>query len=93
MQSSPTGGWIEWLYPLEIPPGVVRSFAPEYTDTCCGKCSLNISEFRLYYFPDSTDSGCHKNQTFNAISTQLLDRRMQSIEADEFTAIVSGHTL
>ena len=41
-------------YSLQIPPGLVRFFSPDYQGTCCGNCSLDIPEVRLYYFPDQT---------------------------------------
>ena len=40
-------------YPVQIPPGVVRYIDPVNLALCCGDCALNISEVRLYYFPDS----------------------------------------
>ena len=93
-QSSPA--IMNYLYPLEIPPALVRRFSPSYYDTCCGACELGVAEVNLYYFADSKGAACQKNQTSNTTSTQSLPglgRRMNSIEADEITAIVSGHTL
>ena len=82
-------------YPLQIPPGVVRQFSPVTEGTCCGNCSLNIPEVRLYYFPDETIN-CHQNQTSNVTSTlpaQNLEKRIHSLVANGSTAVISGHTL
>jgi len=56
--------------PSQIPPGVLRYFAFGYTGTCCGDCSLDVSEVRLYYFPNDTTTDCRHNSTFNTASTQ-----------------------
>lgn len=75
-----------------LPPGVVRGDGT----TCCGNCSLEIPEVRLYYFPDQTVTGCQTNQTFNTTSISSsynIRKRVHSLIADGNTAIVSGHTL
>ena len=79
----------------QIPPGVLRYFSPEYQGSCCGNCSLDIPEVRLYYFPDKT-SHCQHNVTSNVTSTlsaQKLGKRMHSLITNESTAVVDGHTL
>ena len=85
-------------YPVQVPPGVNGwlDFEAGETYTCCGNCSLDIEEVRLYYFPDGTTTECHHNQTSNStsdLSTGNLGKRMQSLVGDGSIAIVSGHTL
>ena len=85
------------IYLLQNYPGLVRYFDPgDPSDTCCGNCSLDIPEVRLYYFPDKSTGDCHNNQTFNFTSTLLaqnLEKRVHSLIASGSTAMVSGHTL
>ena len=84
-----------WDYPAQIPPGVRRYFSPAYTDgLCCGNCSLDIPEVRLYYFPGKTSS-CHRNQTFinSTLPAQKLEKRIHSLVANGSTAVIDGHTL
>ena len=83
-------------YPWQIPPGVIRRFSPEYTGYCCGNCSLDLTEVRLYYFPDSTITDCHNNTSFNhssVSSSRNLVKREHSVIGDGSIAVVSGHTL
>lgn len=85
-----------YYYPAQVPPGVWRYWTAFEFFSCCGNCSLVIPEIRLFYFPDSTTTECHYNQTSN--STSLLatgnhKKRAQSLVRDESTAVVSGHTL
>ena len=94
LQSS--GATFPLIYPLQIPPGVVRRFSPEDTDTCCGNCTLDAPEVRLLYFPDDESTNCASNGTWNATSTVFQRanvKRMQSIVGDGDIAIFSGHTL
>ena len=83
-------------YSSQFPPGIVRHFPPHPEDgTCCGDCSLDIPEVRIYYFPDKTNN-CHHNQTSNVTSTlpaRNLEKRIHSLIVDGSTAVVSGHTL
>ena len=82
-------------YPSQLPPGLVQQYDNDYTDTCCGNCSLEIPEVRVYYFPDRTTS-CQNNQTSNTtsiLSSHHLRKRVHSLVADGDTAIVSGYTL
>lgn len=84
------------LYPVQIPPGVNRYESPDKWYSCCGNCSLEIPEVRLYYFPDDTTTECHHNQTSNSTSlssTGNLGKRVQSFVVDGSIAVVSGHTL
>ena len=95
------GSGVSSAYPLEIPPGVVRMFDAEYTGTCCGNCSLDIPEVRLYYFPDKSTIDCHNNQTSeyqrsnltSVVSARHLEKRVHSLIANGSTAVISGHTL
>lgn len=83
-------------YNTELPPGVIRRFDPVNTGTCCGFCTLNISEIRLYYFPDDHGPECHHNGSLSLTSTAPasgLSKRLHSLVADGSVAIVSGHTL
>ena len=82
--------------PTQLPPGVVRWFSEDYVGFCCGDCSLNISEVRLYYFPDNTTPDCQYNETSNSssiLSGRSLKKRVHSLIGDGSIAIVSGHTL
>ena len=72
-------------YSSQIPPSVWRYFSPTYWGSCCGNCSLDIPEVRLYYFPDKT-TNCHHNQS-------SLEKRMHSLIANGSTAVVGGNTL
>ena len=96
--SNQTDGQIPVIDLLKNYPGLVRYFDPgdENSSTCCGNCSLDIPEVRLYYFPDESTIDCHNNQTFNstsALSTPNLGKRIHSLITNESTVIVSGHTL
>ena len=91
-----TAAGLDFDYPLQIPPGLARYFYPTYQGTCCGNCSLDVPEVRLYYFPDKTAIDCHNNQTSNFTSTlsaRNLDKRVHSLIANGSTAVLSGHTL
>ena len=84
--------------PRQIPPGVVRIAGHMSTYTCCGNCSLEIPEVRLYYFPDKISIDCQNNKTSTSTSSltaQNLRKRVHSLiaDADKSTAVVSGLTL
>lgn len=82
-------------YSSQIPPGVWRYFSPRYQGSCCGNCSLDIPEVRLYYFPDKT-TDCHYNQSSNFTSSlpaQTLEKRIHSLFANGSTAVIDGNTL
>ena len=94
--STQTDGEIPLVDILKNYPGLVRYFDPDDFDaigTCCGNCSLDIPEVRLYYFPDWSTTDCHSNQTFNSTSAPNLEKRIHSLVTNESTVIVSGHTL
>ena len=81
---------------MQIPPTLGRYWDPDQEMTCCGNCTLEISEVRLYYFPDRTATECHQNQTSNstsAVSNENLRKRVQSLLGDGSIAVLSGHTL
>ena len=92
-----TAGGLGFDYPSQIPPSVARYFYPDDElgqGTCCGDCSLDTREVRLYYFPDQTVV-CD-NQTTNTTSTlpaRSIGKRIRSLIPDGSIAIVSGHTL
>ena len=84
------------FYTSQIPPSVERYSYPDALGwgTCCGNCSLDIPEVRLYYFPD--ESAVCDNRTTNntsVLSARNLEKRIHSLIANGSTAIVSGHTL
>ena len=85
------------VLPSEIPPGLVRYGDPGSTaGTCCGDCSLDVQEVRLYYFPDKMTINCHQNQTSNFTSTlpaRNLSKPEYSRVVDGGRVVVSGHTL
>ena len=91
----------EWDLPaiflLQNYPGLMRYFDEgDTSDTCCGNCSLDVPEVRLYYFPDDSTGDCHNNETSNVASTLLarnLEKRVHSLVANGSTVVVSGHTL
>ena len=83
-------------YPPQIPPGLLRRYDEFYTDTCCGTCTLDFSEMRLYYFPDGNSTDCRYHGTSNSTSASTagnLRRRMQSLIPNGSTAVVGEHTL
>ena len=83
--------------PSQIPPGLVRYGDPGSTaGTCCGECSLDVQEVRLYYFLDKTTIDCHQNQTSNFTSTlpaRNLRKPEHSLGVGGSIAVISGHTL
>ena len=85
------------VLPSQIPPGLVRYWDPGSTaGTCCGDCSLDVQEVRLYYFLDKMTIDCQQNQTSNFTSTlpaRNLRKSGHSLVVDGSTAVISGHTL
>ena len=91
-----TVGGVNFDYPSQLPARVVRQYDRNYTDTCCGNCSLEIPEVRIYYFPDQTTASCYDNQTSNTTSNPTpydLRKLVHSLATDGDTAVVSGYTL
>ena len=84
-------------YPPQIPPGLARYYdGLDISSTCCGNCTLDFSEMRLYYFPDGNSTDCQYNGTSNSTSAFTpgnLGKRMQSLIPDGSTAVVGEHTL
>ena len=91
-----TAGGLDFDYPSQIPPSVARYFYPDGLGqgTCCGNCSLDIPEVRLYYFPDQT-AVCNNRttNTTSAFPARSIEKRIHSLIPNGSTAIVSGHTL
>ena len=83
------------VYPTQIPPAVVRRMSPVCNALCCGNCSLDAAEVRLYYFPDSSTPNCQYNQTSN--SSSMLSgqnrKRTYSLIDNGSIAVTSGYTL
>ena len=91
-----TVGGVNFDYPSQLPAGIVRQYDRYYTDTCCGSCSLEIPEVRVYYFPDQRTTSCHNNQTSNTTSNSSsydLRKRVHPLAADGDTAVFNGNTL
>ena len=81
---------------LQQPPGVLRQFDMNYWGTCCGgNCTVDISEGRLYYFPDNTMNDCASNATYNSkfLSARNPEQGVESIITNANIAVVSGNTL
>ena len=84
---------------LQNYPGLVRYFDPDDDDStglCCGNCSLDISEVKLYYFPDKSTVNCQNISTSNLTSTlpaRDLEKRVHSLVASGSTVVVKGYTL
>ena len=85
--------------PTQIPPGVLRAISGHGHEVyeCCGNCSLDVPEVRLYYFPDDAAPQCEQNQTVNStaaiVNRGRFDRRVQPLSETGSIAILSGHTL
>lgn len=58
-------------------PGLERYFYPTDWGTCCGNCSLDISEVRLYYFPDKITIDCYSNNQTNNLTSTLSARNLK----------------
>ena len=87
---------VNFDYPPQLPPGVVRQFDTFYTDTCCGNCSLEIREVKIYYFPDQTATKCKDIQASNVTSnssSHIPKNLVHSLAANGNTAVISGYTL
>lgn len=47
------------LLPTQLPLGIIQYKADYNCQTCCGNCTLDVPEFRLYYFEDeNADEYC-----------------------------------
>ncbi len=82
--------------PPQLPPGVLRHH--EFLRyECCGNCSLNVPQVRLYYFPDSDAPSYCSNRTGLSVpandTTRAINRRAGSVLGNEVTATLSGQTL
>lgn len=76
-----------------IPPGVLNQI-PFQVYECCGNCSVDALEVRLYYFPDETASTSCSNQTLHKFnnSTEPAKKQPQPLPGGSI-AILSGYTL
>lgn len=83
----------------EIPPGVLRHQAFD-TWECCGNCSFEVQEVRLYYFPDEDASAyCHSkgipmigNNSSKSLGSPTKNASLTRVGADSL-AVLSGQTL
>lgn len=83
----------------EIPPGVLRHQEPGFWE-CCGNCSFEIQEVRLYYFPDENASAyCHSkgipmigNNSSKSLGSPT-NKASFTIAAADSLAVLSGQTL
>ena len=88
------------ILPPQIPPGVLRQIQFQVYK-CCGNCTLDVPEVRLYYFRDETgttnNDSCQTNKILNSqsrFSTVSVDKRaISKINESSKIAIVSGYTL
>lgn len=83
--------------PEQIPPGVRNKLQAFYYD-CCGKCTVDIPEVRLYYFQDEDfDTACQGNTSIgiynNTTSPRYSDRLSGKLPAAVRTAILGTYTL
>ena len=88
----------------EIPPGFLRHHeAPGYW-TCCGNCSFQVQQVRLYYFPDENASAyCHSkgipvigdnsSSLPGSVGTNASLTRVGKGAATNSIAVFSGQTL
>ncbi|MDI1484877.1 MAG: hypothetical protein OHK93_000011 [Ramalina farinacea] len=49
-----------WAFlPTQLPPGIIQYKSDYDCQTCCGNCTIDVPEFRLYYFEDeNADEYC-----------------------------------
>ena len=84
------------ILPSGIPPGVMRQI-PYQVFSCCGNCSFNTPQVRLYYFPDKDFTGCGGNGTSGAANASSAanswDLAPTAIRGGGSIAITNGHTL
>lgn len=85
------------VLPDQIPPGVLRQIQWQVYE-CCGNCTLNVPEVRLYYFRDGTgnSSYCQANQTLKShtiFPAASDEKRAHSSLAGGSIAILNGYTL
>ena len=81
--------------PSQLPPGVLRH-QEMLRYECCGNCSVDVPQVRLYYFPDPDAAKYCANETQASegnLTTRAVDRRAITPNAGEVTATLSGYTL
>jgi len=90
--------------PSQLPPGVLRKTEGPNVWSCCGNCSLQVQEIRLYYFPDENASAYCQSKGLPLLganetsSSQITSLNSSSIviakrAAGDSVAVLSGHTL
>lgn len=89
-------------YPPQIPFGLLRGWAKDSFE-CCGDCSVDASEVRLYYFREMNVTYDCQAMGRNALGSNItngaskvsksLARRVVSLAPSGSIAIVSGNTL
>ena len=82
--------------PSQIPPGVIN-IIPFGSFECCGNCSLDVPEVRLYYFPDAEDSDyCTSRNVSGGLgnhTTTTIEKRAPTGLGSLSTTVLSGYTL
>ncbi|KAM0798562.1 hypothetical protein BDR22DRAFT_974426 [Usnea florida] len=87
----------------EIPPGFLRHEEVATPWTCCGNCSFEVQEVRLYYFPDENASAyCHSkgipmigNNVSSVIGSSTINASVNRIgkrASTDSLAFLSGQT-
>lgn len=82
--------------PSQLPPGVLRRRGFDWWQ-CCGNCSLNVPQVRLFYFPDpdaaSYCAGRKNASTSAGNATHPITKRAQSSVPGATTIVTMGQTL
>ena len=81
---------------LYIPRGVSNSHVELQTAFyCCGRCTLDVREIRLLYFPASTGFRCStaSANTTSQIGPSRLDNGVESLLKNASILITNGNTL
>lgn len=85
----PVTAALNGFHPPQLPAAIFRQHIDQIYE-CCGNCSVNVPQVRLYYFPDSTEKQyCQGlNQTVSSPNATITGNGpAPSI------AITNGHTL
>ena len=88
----------------EIPPGFLRHHEVATPWTCCGNCSFEVQQVRLYYFPDENASaycksigipmiGNNSSSIFGSPTTNASLTRIGKRASTDSVAFLSGQTL
>lgn len=87
----------------EIPPGFLRHHEVATPWTCCGNCSFEVQQVRLYYFPDENASaycksigvpmiGNNSSSIFGSPTTNASLTRIGKRASTDSLAFLSGQT-